>query len=160
MDQIKTIFSCALLIIFTLPYAAVGEEKLGRLFFTPEQRIRLQQLENRPKGETEIVISDKIMVNGIVQRNGGSRVVWINGLPQNWKGSNGVFIERDTEPDSVPVKILGADKSIRLKVGQSIDIDNTELRNIGPDQNSESLKQSIRKEPEKKSIPSSRQRTK
>ena len=129
MNHKKIIFSCALLIIFTLPYVAVGEEKLGRLFFTPQQRIQLEQLENKPKGETEIIISDKIQVNGIVQRNGGSRVVWINGAPQSWESSNGISIERDMEPDSVPVKILGADNSIRLKVGQSISLDSTELRN-------------------------------
>ena len=129
MKHTKIIFSCALFITFNLPYVAVGEERLGRLFFTPQQRIQLEQLENKPKGETEIIISDKIVVNGIVQRNGGSRVVWINGLPQSQKSSNGISIEHDIEPDSVPVKILGADNSIRLKVGQSIDLDSTELRN-------------------------------
>ncbi len=128
MDTKKIIFSYALFIIFTLPYVASGEE-VGRLFFTPEQRLQLEQLESKPKGETEIIISDKIIVNGIVQRNGGSRVVWINGAPQSRESSNGILIERDIEPDSVPVKILGADNSIRLKVGQSIDLDSTELRN-------------------------------
>ena len=59
------------------------------------------------------------------RRNGGSRVVWINGTPQSRESSNGILIERDIEPDSVPVKILGADNSIRLKVGQSIDLDST-----------------------------------
>ena len=117
-----------LFIISTLPYVAAGEE-VGRLFFTPEQRLQLEQLESKPKGETEIIISDRIIVNGIVQRNGGSRVVWINGAPQSRESSNGILIERDIEPDSVPVKILGADNSIRLKVGQSIDLDSTELRN-------------------------------
>ena len=128
MDNKKIIFCYTLLIIFSLPYVAVGEE-VGRLFFTPEQRLQLEQLENKPKGETEIIISDKILVNGIVQRNGGSRVVWINGAPQSRKSSNGISIERDIEPDSVPVRILGADNSIRLKVGQSIDLERTEFRN-------------------------------
>lgn len=155
MNQKKIIFSCALLIIFTLPYVAVGEEKLGRLFFTPQQRTQLEQLENKPKGETEIIISDKIIVNGIVQRNGGSRVVWINGIPQSRKSSNGISVERDIEPDSVPVKILGADNSIRLKVGQSINLDSTELRNTNSGQGFKSLQKSVRKTG-KESIPSNR----
>ena len=155
MNQKKIIFSCALLIIFTLPYVAVGEEKLGRLFFTPQQRNQLEQLENKPKGETEIIISDKIIVNGIVQRNGGSRVVWINGIPQSRESSNGISIERDIEPDSVPVKILGADNTIRLKVGQSINLDSTELRNTNSGQGFKSLQQPVQKTG-KESIPSNR----
>lgn len=133
MNQRKIII-CYAVIIFSLPGIVVGEEKLGRLFFTQKQRIQLEQLESKPKGTAEIVISDKITVNGIVQRNGGSRVVWINGIPQSRKSSNGISIERDVEPDSVPVKILGADNAVRLKVGQSIDIDSTELRNTNYDQ--------------------------
>ena len=155
MNQKKTIFSYALILIFTFPYVAVGEEKLGRLFFTPEQRIRLEKLENKPMGATEIVISDKIMVNGIVQRNGGSRVVWINGIPQSRESSNGISIERDIEPDSVPVKILGADNTIRLKVGQSINLDSTELRNTNSGQGFKSLQQPVQKTG-KESIPSNR----
>lgn len=155
MKQIKIIFSYVLILIFTFPYVAVGEEKLGRLFFTPEQRIRLERLENKPMGATEIVISDKIMVNGIVQRNGGSRVVWINGVPQSRKGSNGISIERDIEPDSVAVKILGEDNSIRLKVGQSLDLDSTELGNISSGQDFKSSQQSKRITG-KESIPLSR----
>ena len=155
MNYKKPTYSCALLVIFILPYAAFGEEKLGRLFFTPQQRIQLEQLENKPKGETEIIISDNIVVNGIVQRNGGSRVVWINGIPQSRKSSNGISIERDIEPDSVPVKILGADNSIRLKVGQSINLDSTELRNTNSDRGLKSLQKSVRKTG-KVSIPSNR----
>lgn len=155
MNQKKIIFSCALFIIFTLPYVAVGEEKLGRLFFTPQQRIQLEQLENKPKGETEIIISDKIIVNGIVQRNGGSRVVWINGIPQSRESFNGISIERDIEPDSVTFKIVGTDNSIRLKVGQSIDLDSTELRNTNSDQGFKSSQQPVRKTG-KESIPSNR----
>lgn len=132
MDK-KIIFYYLLIVIFSFPKIVFGDEKLGRLFFTQEQRVQLEQLESRPKGEAEIVISDRIMVNGIVQRNGGSRVVWINGIPQSRQDSNGISIERDVEPDSVPVKILGADNSIRLKVGQSIDIDSTELKNTSYD---------------------------
>lgn len=155
MNHKKITFNCGLLIIFTLPYVAVSEEKLGRLFFTPQQRVQLEQLENKPKDEAEITISDKIMVNGIVQRNGGSRVVWINGVPQSRKSSNGISIDRDIETDSVPVRILGADNPIRLKVGQSINLDSDEVRNAEPDKGIKSLQKSARRSG-KISIPSNR----
>lgn len=141
-----------LLALTALPCVAVAEEKLGRLFFTPEQRIRLEHLANKPKGETAIIISDKVQVNGIVQRNGGSRVVWINGVPQSQKGANGILVERDITPDSVPVKIPGTGNSVRLKVGQSIDLDSSMMRSVGSEQEFKSAQQTAQKT-RKKTIP-------
>lgn len=145
MNQKKIILCFVLLMVSAFPCIVAGEETLGRLFFTPEQRIQLEQLKNKPKGETEIIISDKILVNGIVQRHGGSRVVWINGVPQGQKGSNGISIESDIAPDSVPIKILGAGSSIRLKVGQSIDLDSSALWGVSSEQELTSSQQSAQK---------------
>ena len=134
-----------LLVLTALPCGAVAQEKIGRLFFTPEQRIRLEHLANKPEGETTVIISDKVQVNGIVQRNGGSRVVWINGVPQSQKGANGILVERDITPDSVPVKIPGTGNSVRLKVGQSIDLDSTVMRGAGSEQEFKSAQPSAQK---------------
>ena len=142
------------LVLTTLPCSAVAQEKIGRLFFTPEQRIRLEQLENKPEGETEAIISDKILVNGIVQRNGGSRVVWINGVPQSQKGANGILVERDITPDSVPVKIPGTGNLVRLKVGQSIDLNSSVNRSIVSEQEFKSAQQSAQKTGKKSILPS------
>jgi len=142
------------LVLTALPCGAVAQEKIGRLFFTPEQRIRLEQLENKPEGETEVIISDKILVNGIVQRNGGSRVVWINGVPQSQKGTNGILVERDITPDSVPVKIPGTGNSVRLKVGQSIDLNSSVNRSIVSEQEFKSAQQSAQKTGKKSILPS------
>ena len=142
------------LVLTALPCGAVAQEKIGRLFFTPEQRIRLEQLENKPEGETEVIISDKILVNGIVQRNGGSRVVWINGVPQSQKGTNGILVERDITPDSVPVKIPGTGNLVRLKVGQSIDLNSSVNRSIVSDQEFKSAQQSAQKTGKKSILPS------
>ncbi len=140
MNWHKKVFYYTLFALTALPCVAVGEETLGRLFFTPEQRIRLEQLESNPEVETKAIISNKILVNGILQRHGGSRVVWINGVPQSQKSANGILAERDIAPDSVPVKIPGTGNSIRLKVGQSIDLDSSMVvrnvsfaREINPD---------------------------
>jgi len=142
------------LVLTALPCGAVAQEKIGRLFFTPEQRIRLEQLENKPEGETEVIISDKILVNGIVQRNGGSRVVWINGVPQSQKGTNGILVERDITPDSVPVKIPGTGNLVRLKVGQSIDLNSSVNRRIVSEQEFKSAQQSAQKTGKKSILPS------
>lgn len=142
------------LVLTALPCSAVAQEKIGRLFFTPEQRIRLEQLENKPEGETEVIISDKILVNGIVQRNGGSRVVWINGVPQSQKGTNGILVERDITPDSVPVKIPGTGNLVRLKVGQSIDLNSSVNRSIVSEQEFKSAQQSAQKTGKKSILPS------
>lgn len=142
------------LVLTALSCGAVAQEKIGRLFFTPEQRIRLEQLESKPEGETEVIISDKILVNGIVQRNGGSRVVWINGVPQSQKGTNGILVERDITPDSVPVKIPGTGNLVRLKVGQSIDLNSSVHRSIVSEQEFKSAQQSAQKTGKKSILPS------
>lgn len=142
MSQKEQIFFYILFMLSAFPCGAAGGEALGRLFFTPEQRIQLEQLKSKPKGETEVIISDRILVNGIIQRNGGSRVVWINGVPQSQKGDNGILVERDDTPDSVPIKIPGTDNSVRLKVGQSIDLDSSMMRNVHPERGLQSVQQS------------------
>ncbi len=157
MNQKKKILCYMLLVLTALPCVAVAEETLGRLFFTPEQRIRLEQLKSKPEGETEVIISDKVLVNGIVQRNGGSRVVWINGVPQSQNSANGILAERDITPDSVPVKIPGTSNLVRLKVGQSIDLDSSVMRNTNSARELKSTQQSVQKTG-KKSIPPNEKR--
>jgi hypothetical protein len=154
MNQKKKILCYMSLVLTVLPCGAVAQEKIGRLFFTPEQRIRLEQLESKPEGETAVIISDKILVNGIVQRNGGSRVVWINGVPQSQKGTNGILVERDITPDSVPVKIPGTGNLVRLKVGQSIDLNSSVNRSIVSEQEFKSAQQSAQKTGKKSILPS------
>ena len=152
MDQKEQIFFSILFMLSAFPCSAAGGETLGRLFFTPEQRIQLEQLKSKPKGETEVIISDKILVNGIIQRNGGSRVVWINGVPQSQKGDNGILVERDITPDSVPIKIPGTDNIVRLKVGQSIDLDSSMMESVHSERRLQSVQQSTQFTG-KKSIP-------
>jgi len=145
MNQNKKILYYMLFVLTALPCGAVAQEKIGRLFFTPEQRVRLEHLADKPEGETTVIISDKVQVNGIVQRNGGSRVVWINGIPQSQKGANGILVERDITPDSVPVKIPGTGNLVRLKVGQSIDLNSSVKRSVDSEQEFKSAQPSAQK---------------
>ncbi len=87
-------------------------EELGRLFFSPAQRAQMDYnyAQNiRPNDNVNAV-----MLNGIVQMQGGKRTAWINGVPQTVGRSD------DQAPDSMPVALPGQNKSVKLKVGQRV----------------------------------------
>jgi hypothetical protein len=87
-------------------------DELGRLFFTPEQRAQLDYRYAReaPSDNNE----NALMLNGIVQKHGGKRTVWINGVPQSVGRSD------EQSPESVAVPLPGQNKSVKLKVGQRV----------------------------------------
>lgn len=107
-------------------------EELGRLFFMPEQRAQLDYSYARvarPDGSN----SSGLMLNGVVQRHGGKRTAWINGVPQTTNRGD------DNTPASVSVAVPGQNKSVKLKVGQrvllhpSVAPDTTQPDTIKPD---------------------------
>lgn len=124
---------CLVLFAATLlPTVAVAEEELGRLFYTPEQRLQIDRLKNRP-GQIGTTIGNTISINGIVQRRGGGgegSVVWINGVPQSRESADGLLAGRDIAPDAASVKVPGASKAVRLKVGQTLDLNSGTVKNI------------------------------
>jgi len=86
---------------------------LGRLFFTPEQRTQLDYdyaREVQPDSDNRRTIS----VTGIVQRHGGERTIWINGVPQQVGKSD------DNSPESATIAVPGQTRKIRAKVGQKV----------------------------------------
>lgn len=87
-------------------------EELGRLFFTPEQRTQLDY--DHARGATSGNNDHALMLNGIVQKQGGKRTIWINGVPQ----TSGASDEKMPESSSVPLP--GQTKTIKLKVGQRV----------------------------------------
>jgi hypothetical protein len=107
------IITAALFSAISLPAAHAGQ--LGRLFFTPEQRSQLDYTHARDAaadGDTSAILT----VNGIVQKNGGARTVWVNGVAQS--ADNG---ERTTTAQSV--SIPGKSRPVKLKVGDKILLD-------------------------------------
>lgn len=111
---------------------------LGRLFFTPEQRAQSEQARARkmsgdavnaapketasPKepesaGEEESAPS-VLTVNGIVQKRGGARTVWVNGVAQNADSSG------ERAPESLAVTVPGKIRPVRVKVGQQLLLEN------------------------------------
>ena len=100
---------CALALMAT-PLA--NAEELGRLFYTPEQRAQLdaEHARNTTPADSPNVMS----IDGIVQRHGGERTVWINGVPQVAGQSD------DRTPESVPVAVPGQSQPVKVKVGQKV----------------------------------------
>lgn len=97
-------------------------EELGRLFFTPQQRAQLEysQKQNGDSPNNASVLT----VNGIVQRRGGERTVWINGVPQLAGKSD------EQAPDSLPVAVPGQSKPVKVKVGQKLILDQPARPNL------------------------------
>ncbi len=88
-------------------------EELGRLFFTPAQRAQLDYSyarEARPDNNDR----GGLILNGIVQKHGGKRTAWINGVPQEAGSSD------DKTPESLPVTVPGQSKPVKIKVGQRV----------------------------------------
>lgn len=104
----------ALTMLVMLPTAHAGE--LGRLFNTPEQRLQLEVHGSRSSNSSNNKSENRnyIAVDGVVQRHGGNRIVWINGSPQAAGHSN------DRTPASVPVTVPGKANPVQLKVGQKL----------------------------------------
>ena len=104
-----------LLLVLCALLAASRADDLGPLFFTPEQRAQLDQQHEQNAGVDEG--NNSVTVNGIVQKEGGARTVWINGVPQAAGNSD------QHDPASVPVSIPGQSKPVKIKVGQRLRLD-------------------------------------
>ena len=128
---IRRIMACGLtrptalkisLCAFTLTAAtSVNAEELGRLFFTPQQRAMLERSQHpdignpgQPGQPDQPAIAESLTVSGIVQKHGGERTVWINGVPQVAGKSD------EQAPESVPVAIPGQAQPVKIKVGEKV----------------------------------------
>jgi len=108
-------FKASLLALALAAAMEVNAEELGRLFFTPEQRTQLEY--SQRQGNHTQVNARSLTVNGIVQKHGGERTVWINGVPQLVGKSD------ERTPESLPVAIPGQSQPVRVKAGQRVLID-------------------------------------
>lgn len=106
--------ACILLVCLFTPTAHAA--RLGRLFFTPEQRAQLDNDYAR-NATIDGGSSSVLMVNGIVQKHGGARTVWINGVPQKAGNSD------ERSPGTLPVAVPGKSQPVKIKVGQKLLLD-------------------------------------
>lgn len=111
----KPIIRIALCMLALTASPLAGAEELGRLFYTPEQRARLDI--EHARDATPADSPNVMSIDGIVQRHGGERTVWINGVPQIAGRSD------DRTPESVPVAVPGWSQPVKVKVGQKVILD-------------------------------------
>lgn len=107
--SLKIILCAFALTATTLASAA----EMGRLFFTPQQRSQLDYdyaREVRPDKDSSRTLS----VTGIVQKHGGERTIWLNGVPKLAGKSD------ERSPESASIVIPGQSKQTRVKVGQKV----------------------------------------
>lgn len=111
-----TIYRTSLLILTLCSLGQTAQAgELGRLFFTPQQRQQLDYEEHSiSSSAVDSVHRNYIIVNGVVQKKGGNRTVWINGTAQAAERSN------DSNPASVPVTVPGKPRPVQLKVGERL----------------------------------------
>ena len=111
---------------------AGAEDGLGRLFSTPQQRAQLDALRRRgeapaPRGaesdEGPAQTTLRLTVNGVVERERGPGVVWINGERVSRGERTRQGIRGQGEEGGRVRLILPRDAGIvRLKAGQRIDL--------------------------------------
>lgn len=111
MSPRKYHYSKTLIAIYMLIPSAQAVE-LGRLFFTPAQRTQLEY--NQRQNDNTPANAGTLTVNGIVQKHGGGRTVWINGVPQVAGRSD------ERTPESLPIAIPGQPQPVNVKVGQKV----------------------------------------
>lgn len=111
--------------------AASAAEPLGRLFYTPAQRIQLDALRSQksvappvPEQQEPVAVPEIVTYGGIVRRSDGKTTVWINNhVVNDGKASDSLAISSKVRSDdSVTLKLPQASGSIDLKVGQSVEV--------------------------------------
>lgn len=110
-----------LALIIAVP--ATAAEPLGRLFFTPAQRAKLDagKAITEPKKAAPTVQGPRsVTVNGIVTRSDGESTVWVNGAPAGTRRPNAAPITAKPAGEaSARVRVMESDA--RLRVGQTLD---------------------------------------
>ncbi len=104
----------ALIIACLAAPAAAATGKLGRLFFTPQQRQDLdrRRASNRTGEDAPQIKKGPLTLDGRVQRSSGKTATWINGMPQY--DSDG-----SRDPARITVVPNAGEPGVSLKVGQT-----------------------------------------
>jgi hypothetical protein len=117
----------------SIAWSAIGfAEPLGRLFFTPEQR---QRLDAGKKLQEEAAVAAPpprqgpatVTLNGVVLRSDGQNTVWVNGHSSNDKASRDVTARLTNDPAAATITVPGS-ATTKLRVGQRLDTNSGSIR--------------------------------
>lgn len=120
-----------LLLLCLLFGAHTAMADMGRVFFTPAERARLDELRANaksvdiseqadPQAMIELAPPSDVSVQGYVKRSDGKKsTVWVNGKPvqENASGA-GVEVGKLGNSNQVPITLPNSGKSLKLKAGQ------------------------------------------
>jgi hypothetical protein len=117
------------------PAASDHSASLGRLFFTPAERARLDDLRHRPPPPPVEVAKPEppppppgpryVTVNGVVRRSDGESTVWLNNKPvRGQRTESGLVVApaRGQPPGHVTVRVAETGRSVDVKVGQQLEV--------------------------------------
>jgi hypothetical protein len=101
--------------------AATESHKIGRLFFSPDERAMLDRTRQK-SGGSAVSSSEQITLNGIVRRSSGKTTAWINQVPQHEnEAPQGVAVQQGRTSKPSALLLLPSGKKIDLKAGQTFD---------------------------------------
>ena len=128
-----------LLLAVIVSGSVIAEEQFGRLFTTPAQRQRLDDLRKvqpdqriqideqiilveEETEESEEVKVDELNVRGLVYRKEGKSTAWVNDSNTFEGGLSSQYINIGRiENDNVEIKIPSTDTAVKVNVGETFD---------------------------------------
>jgi len=121
-----------------MPSFGMAEQALGRLFFTPDQRARMdvaRQQERSVRIDVEEEAAPppaNIMLNGVITRSDGKTTVWINNKAQSGaQAGQGIAVQgKSGAGGQVSVALPDARSNVQLKVGQSLDVTSGKVEEV------------------------------
>lgn len=129
----RTLTACMVIALgMAIAFGNVDAATLGRLFYTPAQRAKLDQLRNAQRGTLAKAEAEApehavpepthtpqpVTLNGVVRRSDGSTTIWIN-EQMHQTGSHSSAKAADS--NGVDVVLPESKRKVRLKVGQTVD---------------------------------------
>lgn len=123
-----------LMLVLALP-APLQAQSLGRLFLTPEQRaaLDLRRASRVPDKPAAVVVeSPTARIDGQVVRSSGRSTIWVNGQAVREGGqAEGLRVAPGARTaDSVTLAIGEGARRVELKVGESMNRDTGEVREL------------------------------
>lgn len=116
-----------LMALFLAPPIATSAEPLGRLFFSPEQRVALdqQRWEEPENGEPQ---ENTIRFDGVVLRSSGRNTYWLNGKTQNEKRRAIAEIVPGNSKTAPEARVPMPGAPIRIRIGEAVNPSSGEKR--------------------------------